>query len=60
MKKNHTIVDIDCEVLHETDAAYLIDVGHADNYWVPKSQCDWDECGTMQMPQWLVEAKGIA
>lgn len=64
------IVTIDCTVVKETPAAYLVDVGKTkvaaggvkvpDLVWLPKSQCEWDEGdGEMQLPEWLAIEKGL-
>lgn len=54
------LVDIDCEIVHETGAAYLIDFGGKEKVWVPKSIAEWDpDEGLMTMPRKFAQAKGI-
>lgn len=59
VKRNHELVDIDCVVHHETDAAYLIHNGKK-KVWVPKSRVEWNSDNrTMTMPEWLAEEKEL-
>ena len=46
-------------VAHETDAAYLLDIGASEKVWVPKSQVEIYDDGTMTLPEWLAMEKGI-
>jgi len=51
-------VEVECVVVHETDAAWLLDVGGDNNVWVPKS------IGTLEhhvltLPRWQAEARGL-
>lgn len=72
MGKNHDILEIDGEVLQETERAYLFTDGeklkNADGtpsllpkaQWLPKSQCEWDSRDKiMQIPEWLALEKGL-
>jgi hypothetical protein len=52
------LIDIACTVLHETDKAYLIDDG-ARKVWLPKSQCEKNEDGTVTLPMWLAKEKEL-
>jgi hypothetical protein len=52
------LVDIDCEIRHQTDLAYLIDDGDR-KVWVPKSQVENNMDGTVTMPFWLARDKGL-
>ncbi len=49
------------EVKHETHSAYLILFDRSGvQAWLPKSQCEVsDGDKIVQMPQWLVEEKGL-
>jgi hypothetical protein len=63
MKSN--LVDIDVQVLHETEKAALVTVDVPDNgVWLPKSQIELSETGiggimTMTLPEWLALDKGL-
>ena len=63
MKSN--LVDIDVQVLHETEKAALVTVDIPDNgVWLPKSQIELSETGiggimTMTLPEWLALDKGL-
>ena len=59
------LVDIDVQVLHETEKAALVTVDVPDNgVWLPKSQIELSETGiggimTMTLPEWLALDKGL-
>lgn len=57
MKRNHKIITVQAELLHETDKAYRVDVGDG-GVWVPKSQCEYED-GELQIPEWLAEEKEL-
>lgn len=63
--KEPKIIEVDAEVLFETEKAYKLDDGKRDKdgkvigCWVPKSQCQKDDDGTIQMPEWLALDKGL-
>ena len=52
------VVDIDAELLRETEGAYLIDDG-VRQVWVPKSQVVHNDDGTFTMPEWLAIRKDL-
>lgn len=62
---NNKLTDIDAELVHETDDAYLIWNGletfHSGRYevWVPKEHTEDNEDGTFTMPEWLALEKGL-
>lgn len=59
MKRNHEIIEIACQVKHETEKAFLVFDGDKD-VWLPKTQCEWDgRDKVMQMPEWLAMEKGL-
>lgn len=59
MPKEPEIVDIACEILHETEKAFLIFDGDK-QVWIPKSVGEWDEDGkTMAMPYKWAHEKGL-
>ncbi len=51
------LVDIEGELVHETELAYLFYDGKTKD-WIPKSQCEWDG-ETMTMPRRLAKEKGF-
>ena len=53
------LVDIDAELRHETDAAYLLDHGGKEPVWLPKSMAEDNGDGTFAMPEWLATEKGM-
>lgn len=62
------LIDISAILAHETEKAFLLDVGTEENIWVPKSQCEIDVeeddrlPGTaviVTLPEWLAEKKGL-
>lgn len=57
MTKPH-LIDIEAELLIETDKAYRIDDGKTTD-WVPKSQVEFNSDGTFTMPDWLAREKGF-
>lgn len=49
------------DLVRETEKAWLFknDVD-SENYWLPKSQCEWDPVNhVMEVPGWLVDEKEI-
>jgi len=51
--------EIDCEFEHDTDAAFLLDVGLDESVWVPKSVCNNlnnldanNYSGVMEIKEW--------
>jgi hypothetical protein len=59
--RDSKLTDIACIVRHETERAWLIDVGLKDPVWIPKSQAEVDDThGTViTMPEWLAQEKGL-
>lgn len=59
------LADIDVQLLHETDRAYLVtDTTPENGVWVPKSQCELEESGvrgiyTLTLPEWLAVEKDL-
>ena len=53
------LVDIACELRHETDKAFLIDAGDGKKIWVPKSMCEFADDGILTLPEWLAKDKGL-
>jgi hypothetical protein len=53
------LVDIACEIRHETEKAYLIFDGDKE-VWIPKSLGEWDQDEkTMAMPERFALDKGL-
>ena len=52
------VIDIACRVVGETDKAYRVDDGTRVE-WIPKSQVEKNDDGTVTMPEWLAEEKGF-
>lgn len=52
------LIDIACELKHETAKAYLINDGMKD-VWLPKSQVEHNDDNTFTMPEWLAKEKGL-
>ncbi len=55
---------VEGQIQHETDAAYLLDVGKAKPVWLPKSQVEWrfkSKTGldVFDCPSWLAAKKGL-
>ncbi len=63
MKSN--LVDLDVQVLHETEKAAMITLDIPENgVWLPKSQIELNETGvagimTVTLPEWLAQDKGL-
>lgn len=59
------LVDLDVQVLHETEKAALVTLDVPDNgVWLPKSKIEISETGiggimTVTLPEWLALEKGL-
>lgn len=63
------LVDIEGELAppYDTEKAYHFDFGDGSTAWLPKSQVEWHPAptkknryaGTMVMPRWLAEERGM-
>lgn len=66
------MVDVDCVLIRETDAAYLIRSEKEEEIWVPKTQCsgvivelmalnefDEGETQTIAVAEWFAEREGL-
>lgn len=53
------LVDLPAKVLIDGDKAYRLDVGGDVPIWVPKSQCEVNDDGTVTMPRWLAKERGL-
>lgn len=57
-KKSEDLVDIEGELMAETERAYKINDGKK-REWVPKAHVEFDNDNTFTMPYWLAEEKGF-
>lgn len=60
--KDKGLIDIACLIRHETDKAYLVDVGEKEPVWLPKSMVemfDHNSGPIVTMPHWLAKEKGL-
>lgn len=48
--RNNRLVDIEAQIVHETELAYLLDDGHT-TVWIPKSACEDNGDGTFTMSE---------
>ncbi|MFH5773548.1 hypothetical protein ACHFJ0_04795 [Paracoccus sp. NGMCC 1.201697] len=59
------IIDIDVQLLHETEKAVLVTLDVPDNgVWLPRSKIEIEETGiagihTVSLPEWLALDKGL-
>ncbi len=53
-----SIIDIAATIKHETEKAYLLDIGNEKPEWFAKSQIEDNGDGTFAMPEWLAQDKG--
>lgn len=55
-----SLVDISCELLHETDRAWLITDDGEREVWIPKTLAEWDgDAKELTMPEWLAKREGL-
>lgn len=62
---NPKVVEIACQLVHQTEKAYLIDAGGKDHIWIPRSMIE-DEgeepngsLYSIFIPEWLAKEKGL-
>lgn len=58
------LIDISCQLKHETPKAWLLDTGDAEPVWVPKSigeleRSDDGKSYVLILPEWLAMEKGL-
>jgi hypothetical protein len=65
-KKGDEIVDVQVELLHETDKAYLVTIDGKTKVWVAKSVCELEHDAdpklhlwTLTLPAWMAEERGL-
>jgi hypothetical protein len=59
------LVKIDCDLMDETEKAWLIVDSEGEEYWVPKSISEWHPdadqvSGEIEVPTWWAEKEGLA
>lgn len=55
-------LDFAVTLRHETERAYLVDIGEPNPVWLPKSECkyyDDGKGGIITLPYWLAREKGL-
>lgn len=57
--KNHDITEIDAKVKHQTASAVMVENLKGEDVWLSKSLIEVDGDGTIQLPEWLAERKGL-
>lgn len=54
------LVDIDVDMVHETEKAFLVTIDGKTKVWIAKSQCELDtETKVLTCPEWLAKDKGL-
>lgn len=63
-RANHDIIELEVELIHQTEAAYLVAVGDIEA-WVPKSRVELEmkastgRAATIQIPEGLAAEKNL-
>jgi len=52
------LYDIECEIIATTEKAIRIDDGK-DKHWLPKSLVEDNRDGTITLPEWLAQERGL-
>ena len=52
------LCDIECEIIATTEKAIRIDDGK-EKHWLPKSLVEDNRDGTITLPLWLAEERGL-
>jgi hypothetical protein len=58
-RANHDLVDIEGRVLIRREKAIYFDAGDAKPIWLPLSQIEINDDGSVTMPEWLALEKGL-
>ena len=53
------MVEIDAALVHETDAAVLLEYGEDEPMWVPKAVCEESEDGKWLVQEWFAYQRGM-
>ena len=52
------LCDIECEIIATTEKAIRIDDGK-EKHWLPKSLVEDNRDGTITLPEWLAQERGL-
>ncbi len=53
-------VEVDVEFIHETENAYCVNDGMAEDIWIPKAHADYDkDTGIITVKYWKAEELGL-
>jgi hypothetical protein len=52
------VIDVEARLVHETEKAWLLDVGNDEPVWVPKSVAEFDG-KEVTLPERLAKEKGM-
>ena len=58
MSSGEDVISFEGEIEHETEKAWLL-VIDGEKHWLPKSQCELVDGGTILVPEWLAMQKGM-
>lgn len=58
MSGRSDLVDIECEIRAQTEKAVQVYDGRV-TVWLPRSQIEIADDGTIAMPEWLAKDKGL-
>lgn len=60
MYKEGKIVEVGCEILVDREKAVMVESDiTGKKAWIPKSQCEIDPDGNVQLPLWLAQEKEL-
>jgi len=53
-------IEVEAELVHETDKAWLVNIGSSNKIWVPKSVAQYDrDSKCLILPEWQANARGL-
>lgn len=58
MAKNHDLISLEINLMHETEKAYLFTNLKGEKTWIPKSMSEYDG-NELQLPEWLAQEKEL-
>lgn len=53
MAKNHDIIEVEVEIIHQTETAIKVENLKGVNVWLPKSKIEIHDNGEISLPEWL-------
>lgn len=59
MIKNHNIITLKINIMMSSGSAMMFENLKGQKVWVPKSLCEYDNDGELQIPEWLALDKGL-